>query len=391
MAKRYYWLKLKEDFFGSKQIKKLRRMAGGDTYTIIYLKMQLTCLKTGGVIEYTGLEKDFVEELALDLDENPDDVRMTLAFLSGCKLIETSDGINYFLPQVLENTGSEADSTQRVREYRANSQLPVPKREPKTNAERQSAYRAKAVCEKSGHVPYIEDYANRKRYNGNYYICFRRDKCRCAICGDNENLCMHHIDGYDENKPGNSDENKMVTLCRECHSKVHAGERIPEEILESIGYYDSNESNVTCNTEIEKETREEIDKDKEKKTNKRHAAAKDTSYIDEMFERVWKMYPKKEGKHRVSKESKRKLYDAGEDTIVKAIENYKSKIEKDKTVDKYIKHGSTFFNGDWQDFVGEPEQEIPEGYVLDKYGELMKMPIGRLLTPEECERLGRDY
>ena len=277
MSKKFYWLKLRESFFDSKQIKKLRRMAGGDTYTIIYLKMQLTALKTSGIIEYTGLESDFVDELALDLDENPDDVRMTLAFLNSCNLIETSDGINYFLHEVVENTGSESDSAQRVREYR----------------ERQKAL------------------------------------------------------------PCNADVTK-------------------------------------CNTEKREEKRENIEEKKEKK-QKRRAAEKDTSYIDDMFERVWKLYPKKEGKHRVSKESKRKLYDAGEDTIVKAIENYKIKIEKDKTADKYIKHGSTFFNGDWQDFVGEPEQEIPDGYVLDKYGELMKMPIGRLLTPEECERLGRDY
>ena len=41
MAKKYYWLKLKKDFFNSKEMKKLRRIAGGDTYTVIYLKMQL--------------------------------------------------------------------------------------------------------------------------------------------------------------------------------------------------------------------------------------------------------------------------------------------------------------------------------------------------------------
>ena len=38
-GKRYYWLKLKDDFFTSKRIKKLRAMAGGDTYLIIYLKL----------------------------------------------------------------------------------------------------------------------------------------------------------------------------------------------------------------------------------------------------------------------------------------------------------------------------------------------------------------
>ena len=39
--KKYYWLKLKEGFFEQKIIKKLRKIAGGDTYVIIYLKMQL--------------------------------------------------------------------------------------------------------------------------------------------------------------------------------------------------------------------------------------------------------------------------------------------------------------------------------------------------------------
>lgn len=118
MDKRYYWLKLKEDFFNSKQIKKLRRMAGGDTYTIIYLKMQLKSLKSDGVIQYTGLESEFADELALDIDENVDDVRMTLAFLQSCNLIETSDYINYFLPDAIANTGSECDSAKRVREHR---------------------------------------------------------------------------------------------------------------------------------------------------------------------------------------------------------------------------------------------------------------------------------
>ena len=44
MAKKYFWLKLKDNFFKQKSIKKLRKMAGGDTFTIIYLKMQLLSL-----------------------------------------------------------------------------------------------------------------------------------------------------------------------------------------------------------------------------------------------------------------------------------------------------------------------------------------------------------
>lgn len=116
--KRYYWLKFRDDFFDSKRIKKLRKMAGGDTYTIIYLKMQLKALKSDGILEFTGVEDDFASELALDLDEPVEDVKMTLMFLLQYGMCECSDNTHYFLPYVIENTGSETASTQRVRDYR---------------------------------------------------------------------------------------------------------------------------------------------------------------------------------------------------------------------------------------------------------------------------------
>ena len=120
---RYYWLKLKDDFFTSKRIKKLRKLAGGDTLTIIYLKMQLKSIKTGGVLSYSGLEKTFGEELALDLDENPDDVGLLLNYLIATGLIETSDNINFLLPYAVENTGSEGSTAQRVRAFRERQAL----------------------------------------------------------------------------------------------------------------------------------------------------------------------------------------------------------------------------------------------------------------------------
>lgn len=122
-GKRYYWLKLYDDFFGSLRIKKLRKMAGGDTFVIIYLKMQLKAMKSEGILQFKGVEEDFVDELALDLDEEPDNVRITLAYLTACGLCETSDSINFFLPYAVENTGSEGASAQRVREFRAKQAL----------------------------------------------------------------------------------------------------------------------------------------------------------------------------------------------------------------------------------------------------------------------------
>lgn len=125
MAERkYYWLKLQDGFFDSKRIKKLRKLAGGDTYTIIYLKMQLVAMKKGGVLEYTGLEKTFAEELALELDEEPENVAVTVSYLLSCGLLEESqNSTEYFVPYAVMNTGSESSSTRRVREHRERKAL----------------------------------------------------------------------------------------------------------------------------------------------------------------------------------------------------------------------------------------------------------------------------
>ena len=116
---RYFWLKLHDDFFASKRIKKLRKLAGGDTYLIIYLKMQLKALKTDGVLTFTGLESDIADEIALDIDEEADNVRVTLSYLLSCGLAETSENCGVFLPYTIENTGSEGSSAKRMRDMRA--------------------------------------------------------------------------------------------------------------------------------------------------------------------------------------------------------------------------------------------------------------------------------
>lgn len=118
-GKRYFWLKLYDDFFGSMRIKKLRKMAGGDTFVIIYLKMQLKAMKHDGIIQFRGVEQDIVDELALDLDEEPDNVRLTLAYLLSCGLAESNQNLDLFLPYSVECVGSETASTQRSREWRA--------------------------------------------------------------------------------------------------------------------------------------------------------------------------------------------------------------------------------------------------------------------------------
>lgn len=120
--RKYYWLKLKSDFFAQKEIKKLRRIAGGDTYTIIYLKMQLRSLESDGKLFYEGVEDSFIDELALDIDEETENVKVTVIYLEKHGLLEkleTNDIEQYLLVNVKNEISCETSSAARVRRHRA--------------------------------------------------------------------------------------------------------------------------------------------------------------------------------------------------------------------------------------------------------------------------------
>ena len=85
-------------------------------------------------------------------------------------------------------------------------------------------------------------------------------------------------------------------------------------------------------------------------------------YMCPFFDRAWELFPNKKGKSAVSKKAMRDLAEAGEAVVIDAIENYKAEIQRKGTEEKYILHGSTFFNGRWRDYVVEdkPEEPMPQ-------------------------------
>ena len=121
--KRFYWLKLKEDFFSEKKIKKLRKIAGGDTYVLIYLKLMLLSLEEDGRLVYENIDETFADELALALDEEKENVMVTLEFMLRYDLIEKESDNVFYLPEVQHVTGSETASTRRSRESRKRKAL----------------------------------------------------------------------------------------------------------------------------------------------------------------------------------------------------------------------------------------------------------------------------
>ncbi len=80
---------------------------------------------------------------------------------------------------------------------------------------------------------------------------------------------------------------------------------------------------------------------------------------DALLNRLWKLYPVKKGKGRISATQKKKLLKIGYDEMARAIERYKQYVE---SVDYlHYQYGSTFFNGGYVDYLDanyDPESDL---------------------------------
>lgn len=118
MSKKYYWLKLKEDFFEEKQIRYLRKLPDGDKLVIAYLKMQLKSLRTEGFIKYDQIMPSNEEELAMILDEDINIIKLMIQALIKVKAIEVLDDGSFYLIAMQDLVGKEGESAERVRRFR---------------------------------------------------------------------------------------------------------------------------------------------------------------------------------------------------------------------------------------------------------------------------------
>ena len=128
-GQKYYWLKLKEDFFDDKVIKYLRKMPEGPTLVIIYLKMQLKSLKTEGFLKYDGIFPTCEEELAILLDEPLTLVTGVINALEKMGVVERWENDVLYMKAMQELIGKESEAAARVRKHRElkkNKQLPQP-------------------------------------------------------------------------------------------------------------------------------------------------------------------------------------------------------------------------------------------------------------------------
>ncbi|MBQ7958008.1 MAG: phage replisome organizer N-terminal domain-containing protein [Clostridia bacterium] len=116
--KKYYWLKLKKDFFESKMIKILRTFEKGNEMILTFLKIELHSLVNDGYVYFENMLPSFEQELAVAIDENIDIVKLTVETLLKFGAIKKIDENTYYLTIIEDCIGSESSSANRVRKHR---------------------------------------------------------------------------------------------------------------------------------------------------------------------------------------------------------------------------------------------------------------------------------
>ena len=77
-------------------------------------------MKNEGKLIFDEIEDTFYEELALELDEETENVKITLIYLQKCGLIEEISETEFILPQTIECISGETQVAARVRRFREN-------------------------------------------------------------------------------------------------------------------------------------------------------------------------------------------------------------------------------------------------------------------------------
>lgn len=119
--KRYYWLKLNENFFEDDTIQWLEEQENGKDYVIFYLKLCLKSLNDDGrLIRYVGekLIPYDIKALSKLTNTSADTVAVAMKSFLEIGLIEQLDTGEIYMKQINEMIGSETDSARRMRRKR---------------------------------------------------------------------------------------------------------------------------------------------------------------------------------------------------------------------------------------------------------------------------------
>jgi predicted phage replisome organizer len=117
-SKKFYWLKLKRDFFKRHDIRIIEEMPNGKDYVLFYLKLLLESIDHEGSLRFSDTIPYNEQMLSVITNTNVDIVRSAMKLFTELNLIEIFDDQTIFMGEVEKMIGSESESAERMRRLR---------------------------------------------------------------------------------------------------------------------------------------------------------------------------------------------------------------------------------------------------------------------------------
>lgn len=117
-VKRYYWLKLKRDFFKRHDIRVIESMPNGKDYVLFYLKLMVESIDHEGNLRFSDTIPYNVDMLAAITNTNVDVVRSAMNIFTELQMIEILDDQTIFMNEVERLIGSETNYAEKMRASR---------------------------------------------------------------------------------------------------------------------------------------------------------------------------------------------------------------------------------------------------------------------------------
>ena len=116
--KKYYWLKLKRDFFKRHDIRIIESMPNGKDYILFYLKLLCESVDHEGSLRFSESIPYSEEMLSTITDTNIDIVRSAIKVFTELNMMEIMDDGTLFMTEVEKMIGSAADNDNANRQRR---------------------------------------------------------------------------------------------------------------------------------------------------------------------------------------------------------------------------------------------------------------------------------
>lgn len=119
-SKKYYWLKLKDNFFEREEIQLIESLPNGKEYVLILLKFMMRAINSEGRLVVKDVIPYNPQMLATVTHSNVDTVRSAIDIFIKFGLMSTLDDGILYMNEVQALLGSETEFAAKKREYRQN-------------------------------------------------------------------------------------------------------------------------------------------------------------------------------------------------------------------------------------------------------------------------------